>query len=69
MHKYLVLNNPESDDYGQVTAYLKVSMTVTGAGDVPVPIEDDPNPNSDDLLLPAEIKPKFYQIHVRFLAA
>ena len=60
MHKYLVMNNPESEDYGKVTGYLKISITVTGGDDVPVPIEEDPNPNSEDLLLPAEIKPTFY---------
>jgi len=45
MHKFLVMNNPDGEDFGEVTAYLKVSITVSGGDDVPVPIEDDPHPD------------------------
>jgi len=35
MHKWLILSNPEGVDFGEVTGYLKISMTVSGAGDEP----------------------------------
>jgi hypothetical protein len=45
MHKYIVLSNPESEkDFGKVTAYLKLSISICGAGDEQIAIEDDPNP-------------------------
>jgi len=50
MHKWLILSNPESEEFGKVTAYLKISITVCAEGDEQVPIEDDPNPSEDDVL-------------------
>ena len=33
MHKWVIMSNPESDDFGEVTGYLKLSITVCGVGD------------------------------------
>jgi len=50
MHKYIVMSNPESEDFGEVTGYLKLSITIAGGDDASVPIEDDPNPEKEDIL-------------------
>ena len=69
MHKWIIMSDPESENFGQVTAMLKLSITVAGGDDTSMPIEDDPNPTVEDILQPPEIKPKFYQLHYRFFAA
>lgn len=69
MHKFLVMNNPEGDSFGEVTAYLKLSITISGNDDLPVPIEEDPHPEIETLLQPPEIKPEYYQLYIRFFAA
>lgn len=33
MHKWIVMSNPEGEEFGKVTAYLKLSITICGAGD------------------------------------
>jgi len=68
-HKWAVMSNPESEEFGKVTAYLKLSITICGAGDEQVAIEDDPNPEVEEYLQPPEIQPEFYQLHVRFFEA
>ena len=50
MHKWIILSNPESENYGEVTAQLKLSITICGEGDEQVGIEDDPNPEKEDVL-------------------
>ena len=69
MHKWIVMTNPESEDFGEVTAFLKFSVTITGVGDEQVSIEDDPNPTEESFITPPSIQPEFYQLHVRFFAA
>jgi len=66
MHKWIVMSNPEGEEFGKVTAYLKVSITICGAGDEQVAIEDDPNPEEEEYLQPPQIQPEFYQLYVRF---
>jgi len=50
MHKWIVMSNPEGEEFGKVTAYLKLSITICGAGDEQIPIEDDPNPQEEEYL-------------------
>ncbi len=33
LHKWIVLSNPEIENYGEVTAQLKLSITIFGDGD------------------------------------
>ena len=68
-HKWIVMSNPESEDFGEVTGFLKISITIAGGGDEQVPIEDDPNPTQEDFIQPPQITPEFYQMKVRFFAA
>ena len=44
------MSNPESEDFGEVTGFLKISITIAGGGDEQVPIEDDPNPTQEDFI-------------------
>lgn len=66
MHKWIILSNPESESYGEVTGQLKLSITICGEGDEQVGIEEDPDPEKEDMLQPPQIKPKFYQLKFRF---
>ena len=68
MHKYIVLSNPESENFGEVTGYLKLSITIAGGSDNAIQIEDDPNPDVEDILAPPEIKPEFYQLYIKIFA-
>ncbi len=69
MHKWIIMSNPEGEDFSEVTGYLKISMAITGVGDNQLPIEDDPEPNVESFISPSTIKPEFYQLYVRFFAA
>ena len=69
MHKWILMSNPESEDFGEVTGSLKISITIAGSGDEQVTIEDDPNPNQEDFIQTPQITPEFYQIKIRFFAA
>lgn len=60
MHKWIIMSNPESETFGEVTGQLKVSIVITGEGDEQVQITDDPNPEIEDIIQPPQIKPKFY---------
>ena len=57
MHTFVVMSNPDGEDFGEVTAHLKLSITIAGAADTPTQIEDDPNPSKEVMLQPPEIKP------------
>lgn len=69
MHKWIVMSNPEGEEFGKVTAYLKLSITICGAGDEQVQIEDDPNPQEEEYLQPPQVQPEFYQMYIRFFCA
>lgn len=71
MHKWIILTNPEApeDRYGEVTGQLKLSITVTGEGDPTMPIEDDPNPEKEEIVQSPSVKPEFYQVHFKFFTA
>ena len=69
LHKWIVMSNPESENFGEVTGYLKLSITICGEGDNQVNIGEDPNPAEDDIIQPPQIKPEFYQLYVRFFCA
>lgn len=50
LHKWIILSNPESENYSEVTAQLKLSITICGEGDESVGIEEDLNPEKEDVL-------------------
>ena len=69
MHKWIVMSNPEGEEFGKVTGYLKLAITICGAGDEQVAIEDDPNPQEEEYLQPPQIQPEFYQMYIRMFSA
>ena len=69
MHKWIIMSNPESENFGEITGQLKLSITVMAEGDEQVGIEDDPNPEKEEVIQPPQVKPTFYQVHFRFFAA
>ena len=44
------MSNPESENFGEVTAQLKISITICGEGDEQVGIQDDPHPEREDII-------------------
>ena len=54
------MSNPESENFGEVTGLLKISITICGQGDEQVGIEDDPHPEVEDVIQPPQIIPRFF---------
>lgn len=69
MHKWVVMSNPDSENFSDVTAYFKLSVVVVGQGDENISIENDPNPDTEDILTPPQIKPEYFQTKFRFVYA
>jgi hypothetical protein len=69
LHKWVVMSNPDSENFGEVTGYLKLSITISGESDTQVQIGDDPNPDVDDIIQPPQVRPEFYQLYIRFFQA
>jgi len=63
------MSNPNSDNFSEVSAYFKCSIAVIATGDDNIAIEDDPNPDTEDIIQPPQIKPEFYQLYFRFFNA
>ena len=68
LHQWIALSNPGSEDYSKITGYLKVSISVVCTGDEQIQIEedDDVNGGSDNIMMPPQLNPKFYQLKFRF---
>jgi hypothetical protein len=41
LHQWLALSNPNSEDYSQITGYLKVSISVACTGDDQIEIKEE----------------------------
>jgi hypothetical protein len=58
LHKWIVLSNPLSENYDEVTGYMKLSISVSATGDKQISINEDSSPpETDSLLMPPQIKP------------
>ena len=69
LHKWLAFSNPNSENYSEITGYLKLSINVTCTGDESVPIEEDDGPEDSNVLMPPSLNPKFFQVKFRFFQA
>jgi len=69
LHKWLAFSNPNSENYSEITGYLKLSINVTCTGDESVQIEDDDGPEDTNILMPPSLNPKFFQVKMRFFEA
>ena len=66
MHQWLALNNPDSENFAQIQAYLKVAVTVACRGDEQVQINDQEESDDDAVVMMSpSLNPKFYQIKIR----
>jgi hypothetical protein len=61
-HAWLGLTNPETEDYSQVNAYIKLSGSIYGADDNPVELNEDTQENDENCVMPATVKPTFKQL-------
>lgn len=71
MHTWLAMSNPSSDSFNEVSAYMKLSITIAATGDEQVQITEDnaPETGEEKILTPASIRPEFYQVRFRFFRA
>lgn len=69
LHKWLAFSNPNSENYSEITGYLKLSINVTCTGDESVPIDEDDGPEDTNILMPPSLNPKFFQVKLRFFEA
>lgn len=71
LHKWIALSNPASENFNEVTGYLKLSISVAASGDEQVQITEDTAGDKDEesVMMPPSIKPEFYQLKFRFYKA
>ena len=59
-HQWLALSNPEGKDFNEITAYIKLSISIAGPGDEQVQLsEEEGGVESTDtavILMPSSIK-------------
>lgn len=70
-HQWLALSDPSSDEYDKVTGYLKLSIAVSCTGDDAVEIKEDEDgdDDKDEIMMPPELHPSFYQVKIRIFEA
>ena len=60
LHKWVALSDPNAENFNEVTAYLKLSISVACTGDEQVQILDDTGPEDDSVMMSPSIKPEYY---------
>ena len=72
-NQWLALSNPEGKDYNDITAYLKVSISIAGPGDEQIQLTEDKsgldNSDGDNVMMPASIKKQYKQLKFRIFKA
>ena len=69
-HQWIALSDPSSENFSEVNAYMKLSITVAAGGDEQEPLEPEPpGSKNDKVMMPPSIRPEFYQIRFRFFRA
>lgn len=48
LHQWLALSNPSGDNYSEIKAYLKVSISVVSTGDEQLEIKEEVGPGDDE---------------------
>ena len=70
LHQWIVLSNPQSEDFQIVRGYLKVGVAVLQEQDKPVDLTiQNKLPGDEELLMPPQIKPRTKQLIIQFLKA
>lgn len=66
LHKWVALNNPDSENYAEICGYVKLSISVVATGDEQIEIKPDvPGHEDPDVLMSPSLNPTFYQIKIR----
>lgn len=72
LHQWVAMSNPSSENFNEVTAYLKISISVACQGDKQIQISEDNSvdkTDEDKIMMPPSIRPEFYQIKFKFFRA
>lgn len=70
MNKWVVLSNPESEDFSTVRGYLKISASVLNEGDKPVDLTIPGKiTDKEDLMIPPQIRLQTKQLILQFFIA
>jgi len=63
-HQWIALNNPAGENYADVAAYMKISISITGEDDEPVELKEDDAEEEGNAFMPSSIKSKFTQLKI-----
>ena len=67
-HQWVAFNNPNSEQYSQIQAYVKLSIQVTAQGDDAFQISEDTRIKEDtNVLMSPSLNPQFFEINIRVL--
>jgi hypothetical protein len=72
IHQWVALSNPYSNEFKQITGYVKLSIAVVGPGDEQVPLTEDKIPDrteSSIILKPPHIETRYFQLKIRLFRA
>jgi hypothetical protein len=68
-HQWIAMSDPSSENFSEVTAYMKLSISVAAAGDEQIQLEEEVGSGNDKVMMPPSIRPEFYQIRFKFFRA
>lgn len=72
-HRWVVLSDPNSANFDEVTGYMKVSISVSAGGDEQIQLTEDVAGDEKESaltpMMPPSIKPEYYQLKFRFFKA
>jgi len=69
-HQWLALSNPEGKDFNEITAYLKLSISVSGPGDEQISLNEDQGvEDTQTVMMPTSIKKNYKQLKISILKA
>ena len=68
-HGWVALNNPDSEDYGEIKGLIKMSLSCNGPKDNAIKLEDQtgPEPPQMKMLMTSSTKREFYQLTIRLI--
>ena len=70
-HQWVALSNPNSENFTDITGYLKLSISVIANGDEQVELSQDSSVESSEksiILVPPYIHTRYFQIKIRLFA-
>ena len=70
LHQWLILSNPECEDYSELKGYLKVSISVLHEDDKAIDLcQEEKGDRNETTMYPVHLKPKTMQIIVQVIKA